>query len=29
MSICDLKPGEKAFVKGICGNEKLSKRLLA
>lgn len=29
MSICDLKPGEKAFVKDIYGNEKLAKRLLA
>ncbi|WP_125153866.1 FeoA family protein [Clostridium rectalis] len=29
MSICDLNPGDKAFIKDICGNEKLVKRLLA
>lgn len=29
MCICDLKPGEKAFVDRILGDEKLSKRLQA
>jgi len=29
MSICDLKPGEKALIDYICGDEKLAKRLLA
>ncbi|WP_051541702.1 FeoA family protein [Clostridium lundense] len=29
MSIYDLKLGEKAYVKDICGDEKLAKRLLA
>jgi ferrous iron transport protein A len=29
MSIYDLKPGQKAFVSNIVGDEKLAKRLLA
>lgn len=29
MSICDLKPGEKALIDYVCGDEKLAKRLLA
>lgn len=29
MSICDLKPGQKGYIKNITGNEKLAKRLLA
>jgi ferrous iron transport protein A len=29
MSISDLKPGQKAFIKSIAGDEKLAKRLLA
>ncbi|OFI05293.1 ferrous iron transport protein A [Clostridium acetireducens DSM 10703] len=29
MSIYDLKPGEKAYINNIVGNEKLAKRLLA
>lgn len=29
MSICELKPGEKALIENISGNEKLAKRLLA
>lgn len=29
MSICDLKLGQKAYIKNITGNEKLAKRLLA
>lgn len=29
MSICDLRPGQKVYIKGIGGNEKLAKRLLA
>ncbi|MCH3963777.1 MAG: ferrous iron transport protein A [Clostridium sp.] len=29
MSICDLKPGQKAAIKSIHGNKKLAKRLLA
>lgn len=29
MSICDLKPGERALIQGISGDEKLTKRLLA
>jgi len=29
MCICDLKPGEKGYVKKIYGNEKLAKRLQA
>jgi ferrous iron transport protein A len=29
MSICDLKPGQKALVDKIIGNEKLAKRLQA
>lgn len=29
MSIYDLKPGERAFVSNIIGDEKLAKRLLA
>ncbi|MBP2031768.1 ferrous iron transport protein A [Clostridium algifaecis] len=29
MSICDLKPGQKAFIKNISGDKKLVKRLLA
>lgn len=29
MSICDLKLGQKAFIKSINGDEKLAKRLLA
>lgn len=29
MSICDLKPGEKALIDCISGDEKLAKRLLA
>lgn len=29
MSICDLKPGEKALIENIAGDEKLAKRLLA
>ena len=29
MSICDLRPGEKALIEGISGDEKLTKRLLA
>lgn len=29
MSIYDLKPGERAFVSNITGDEKLAKRLLA
>lgn len=29
MSICDMKPGEKALIDHISGNEKLAKRLLA
>ena len=29
MCICDLKPGHKAYIHSIIGNEKLAKRLLA
>lgn len=29
MSICDLKLGQKGYIKNITGNEKLAKRLLA
>ncbi|KYH35333.1 ferrous iron transport protein A [Clostridium tepidiprofundi DSM 19306] len=29
MCICDLKPGQKGYVKEIYGNEKLAKRLQA
>ncbi|MBV7276326.1 ferrous iron transport protein A [Clostridium thailandense] len=29
MSICDLRPGERALIEGISGDEKLIKRLLA
>lgn len=29
MSICDLKPGQKALIENIIGDEKLTKRLLA
>lgn len=29
MSINELKPGDRAYVKDICGDEKLCKRLLA
>lgn len=29
MSICDLKPGERALIQSINGDEKLTKRLLA
>ncbi|AND84838.1 ferrous iron transport protein A [Clostridium tyrobutyricum] len=29
MNICDLKPGQKAIIKSICCDEKLTKRLLA
>ncbi|HBC96531.1 MAG TPA: ferrous iron transport protein A [Clostridium sp.] len=29
MSICDLKPGEKGFIKNLSGDKKLVKRLLA
>lgn len=29
MSICDLKPGQKAFITDIKGDEKLVKRLFA
>ena len=29
MSIYDLKPGDKALIESICGDEKLAKRLLA
>ncbi|WP_446899700.1 FeoA family protein [Clostridium sp. LBM24168] len=29
MSICDLKPGERALIKSIHGDKKLAKRLLA
>lgn len=29
MCICDLLPGDKAYIELICGDEKLSKRLLA
>lgn len=29
MSICDLKPGKKAFIDNLKGDEKLMKRLLA
>ncbi|MCT8977670.1 ferrous iron transport protein A [Clostridium sp. CX1] len=29
MSICDLKPGQKALIDNIVGDEKLAKRLLA
>lgn len=29
MSICDLRPGQKALIENISGDEKLAKRLLA
>ena len=29
MSICDLIPGEKAYIRSVEGNEKLVRRLLA
>lgn len=29
MCIIDLKPGEKACIENVCGNEKLAKRLLS
>ncbi|MBA5851845.1 ferrous iron transport protein A [Clostridium sp. cel8] len=29
MSICDLKPGQRALIKNITGDDKLVKRLLA
>ncbi|MEY7999960.1 ferrous iron transport protein A [Clostridium sp. Mt-5] len=29
MSICDLRPGEKGFIKSLSGDKKLVKRLLA
>jgi ferrous iron transport protein A len=29
VSICDLKPGEKGFIKNLSGDKKLVKRLLA
>lgn len=29
MSICDLRPGEKALIENISGDERLAKRLLA
>jgi ferrous iron transport protein A len=29
MSICDLRPGQKALIEKVLGNEKLSKRLQA
>ncbi|CAB1245332.1 ferrous iron transport protein A [Clostridium sp. MT-14] len=29
MSICDLKPGEKGFIKNLSGDKRLVKRLLA
>ncbi|MGH4052563.1 MAG: FeoA family protein [Clostridium sp.] len=29
MSIYDLKPGDKAFIHSVCGDDKFAKRLLA
>jgi ferrous iron transport protein A len=29
VSVCDLKPGQKALIEKVLGNEKLSKRLQA
>lgn len=29
MSVCDLRPGQKALIEKVLGNEKLSKRLQA
>ncbi|WP_443661937.1 FeoA family protein [Clostridium sp.] len=29
MSIYDLKPGDKALIQSVCGDEKFAKRLLA